>query len=124
MLAGKLRYKVMLQKPTTTKSGGGSITDNYVDWIQVSAAIEPLTPREYFAAQAVNSDITVRIRVRFRPGLDARLRVKHVHGSGSPNVVDLYDVQGPPVEVLSNRTEVWLMCKRRDTSGFRTGEVS
>lgn len=122
MLAGPLRYRVMLQRPTVTQITGGAPVTNYADWIEVWAAIEPLTPREYLAAQAVNSDITKKIRIRFRPGLTAGIRVYHRHGPGSPQPQDLYDVMGPPVEVLTNRTEVWLMVKQRDTPSFNTGE--
>lgn len=122
MLAGPLRYQVMLQKPTLQRVQGGAPVSVYSDWVFVYAAIEPLTPREYLAAQAINSDISVKIRIRFRPGLDATLRVYHRHGPGSPQQEDLYDVIGPPVEVLTNRTEVWLMCKLRDTPSFRTGD--
>lgn len=122
MLAGKLRFRVWLQKGADVVSGGGSTSVAYTNWIQVWAAIEPMTPREYLAAQAVQSDISVKIRIRYRPGLTAKLRVVHQHGPGSPEIIDTYDVEGPPVEVMSNRTEVWLMCKRRDTAGFRTGD--
>jgi SPP1 family predicted phage head-tail adaptor len=36
----------------------------------VWSAVEPLRGREFFSAQAVNSEVTTRIRIRYRPGID------------------------------------------------------
>lgn len=121
MLAGPLNKRVWLQRPTDDKSIGGAPVTTFADWVEVWAAVEPMNPREFIAGNAVNSDITTRIRIRKREGLNSALRVRWLHGPGSPQVEDLYDVQGPPVEPLTNRTEIYLMCKLRNTQGFRTG---
>lgn len=121
MLAGPLNKRVWLQRPTDSSSIGGAPVTTFTDWVPVWAAIEPMQPREFVAGNAVNSDITTRIRIRKREGLNSVMRVRRLHGPGSPQIEDLYDVQGPPVEVMTNNTEIWLMCKLRNTQGFRTG---
>lgn len=121
MLAGKLNKRVWIQRMTEATSAGGAPVEKFDDWIEVAAAIEPLQPREFLAAAAVNSDITIKIRMRKRQ-VDATMRIRWTHGPGSPQVTELFDIEGPPIEVETNSTEMWLMCKRRDTVGFRTGE--
>lgn len=121
MLAGPLNKRVWIQARTESASTGGAPVDNYADVVEVWASIEPLQPREYLAAAAINSDITVKIRIRKRAGVDATTRIRWTHGPGSPQITEYFDVEGPPIEVLMNQTEVWLMCKKRTTPGFRSG---
>lgn len=51
------------------------------EWVEglsgVSAEIEPLRGRELFAAQEHHSEVTTRICVRYREGIDATMRVVH-----------------------------------------------
>jgi SPP1 family predicted phage head-tail adaptor len=43
----------------------------------VPAAIEPLSAREFLSAKSMQSEVTTRIVVRYRPGLNATMRIKH-----------------------------------------------
>lgn len=122
MLAGPLNKRVWIQRPIDgQKSPGGAPVTTFTDWIEVWAAVEPLVGREFIAAQSVNADVNVRIRIRRRAGIDSTMRVRWLHGPGSPQTEELFDIQGPPIEPITNRVELWLMCKQRDTRGFRTG---
>ena len=47
------------------------------DVATVWASIEPLSAREFIAAQAVQSDVSVRVSVRYRPGITAAMRLLH-----------------------------------------------
>lgn len=77
--AGRLRHRVAIehqqhvQNPVT-----GEIV---VSWIalhpDVPAAIEPLSAKEFIAAQALQSQVTTRITIRHRPSLDATMRINH-----------------------------------------------
>lgn len=122
MRAGSLRHRVQVQRalaPRRTTSG--AFETDYEPWFTAWAAIEPLTPREFWAAQQIQSEITTRIRIRYRPGLNAKLRVLHQRQAGSPTAIDRYDVDGPPIEVQGERREIYLMCIKRDAEGFRIG---
>lgn len=122
MRAGLLRHKVTIQRAVDVQTGSGAVETVYENWlVDVWAEVLPLSPRELIAARAVQSEITAKVRIRYRPGLDARMRVYHRRAPGSPSLIDWYDVEGPPVEVEGRKREVWLMCKRRDGEGFRTG---
>lgn len=80
MDSGKLRHKVSLQSlvegsPNLKPSGEPDAV--WTDVLtNVSASIEPLRGRELFAAQEHHSEVTTRIRIRYRDGVTAAQRVK------------------------------------------------
>jgi SPP1 family predicted phage head-tail adaptor len=55
----------------------------------VGAAVGPLSGREYIAAMSAQSEVTTRIRLRYRPGTTSADRVNH-EGSlyGITSVID------------------------------------
>lgn len=79
LAAGKLRHYVTIQKLTTTQDPvTGNITESWADkWVNVPAAISPLSGREFIAAQSTQSEVTGRITIRWRDGLDASMRIVH-----------------------------------------------
>ena len=93
--AGRLRHRVRIEQLTYVLDSHG---DQYQDpetgesrseWVEVAtvwAAIEPLSAREFIAAQSTQSQITARIIIRYRDGLDASMRLVHVR-TGRPDVV-------------------------------------
>lgn len=122
MLSGPMRHRVWIQRPTEVRTDSGAFTEAFEDWLEVWADIEPLSVREALIAQGIVSDITTRIRMRWRDAITAKMRIRHQVVSGSPSSSDYYDIEGPPMNVNGRRVEMWLMCKRRDAEGFRTGE--
>ena len=66
------------------------------------AAVEPLTGREFIAAQAAQSEVTARIRMRFRPWMTSQDRV--IHGGTTYGIESVIDVH-------SGNRELVLMCK-------------
>ena len=77
------------------------------DWIPVAtlwAAIEPLRGREYFSAHAEHADVTTRIRIRYRDGIDRTMRVKY--GETEFEILHI-------IHPEFNRRELQLMCKER-----------
>lgn len=75
MQAGKLRHQVTLQSNTPTRNNGGELVESWSTWATVWASVEPLDGREYFNAQQVTSEVTTRIRMRYRDGVTPQLRV-------------------------------------------------
>lgn len=124
MEPGELRHKVTVQRSTDQQDARGGVVEAYTDWLpDIWAEVLHLTPRELWQAQQVNAEITMKVRLRYRPGLDAKCRVKWQRDPGSPTSIDFLEVAGPPIEVAGRRDEIWLMCIRRDADGFRTGET-
>lgn len=122
MEPGLLRHKVDIERVLDDQTArGGPVTD-YVPFLSdIWAEVLHLTPREQWQAQQIASEINMKVRIRYRPGLDAKMRVKWQRQPGSPTLYEYMDVDGPPIEVEGRRDEVWLMCIRRDAEGFRTG---
>lgn len=120
MEAGRLRDRVRIERAVRRRTESGAFVEDYEPWITCWASVEPLSPREFFSAQQVQSEISTRIRIRYRPGLNAKCRVLHQRQGGSPTLIDRYDVEGPPIEYRATG-EVHLMCVRRDAEGFRIG---
>jgi SPP1 family predicted phage head-tail adaptor len=77
--AGRLRHRIDIQQKQTAQDPvTGEQTDTWVTlWEKVPAAIEPLSAREFIAAKAMQSQITARIVIRYRAGLDATMRILH-----------------------------------------------
>ena len=104
MQAGRLRERVTLERKTAgaVDSWGQPIPDAWTPLGTVWAAVEPLAGREYIAAQAAQSEVTARIRIRWRGDVDSQIRVVHRGKT--------YDVQSV-IDPRSERKELILMAK-------------
>jgi SPP1 family predicted phage head-tail adaptor len=73
MKAGKLRHLVALYAPT---DGIDSFGDNsglaFTQVATVGASIEPLVGRELMYAQAMRSDVTHKVTMRYRSDINAK----------------------------------------------------
>lgn len=78
--AGKLRHRVVIQNPVETQDQNtGAVVINWVDVATVWASIEPLSAKEFVAAQALDSEISARITIRYRSDITAKMRLYHAH---------------------------------------------
>ena len=76
MRAGKLRHQVVIQSPTLSQDPQtGEMLNGWADFATCWASIEPLSAREFIAAQAGQSEITARIVIRYRPGVLPTMRI-------------------------------------------------
>lgn len=75
MEAGALRHRVAIQEPVEARN---SYNEVIVTWALVAvvwAWVAPLSGREFFAAEHVQSEITHRVRLRYRAGITPEMRV-------------------------------------------------
>ena len=79
MRAGKLRQRIDFQKPILTQDPvTGEMIKDWVDvWTKVPASVEPLSAREFIAAATTHSEVTTRIGIRRRAGVDSTMRIVH-----------------------------------------------
>lgn len=92
LAAGKIRHRVTIQEYAYL--GQDPITgDEIREWRDVHtcwAAVEPLSVREFTAAQATQSKVKARVTIRYLDGLDASMRIVHtVHGAQR-----VYNIEG------------------------------
>lgn len=121
MRAGPLRHRVTIERLIPQKSATGAVLDRYEPWLErIAAAVEPVTGAERWIANQPVADITARIRVRYRDGITAKMRVIHRRAAGSPTLEDIYDIEAV-VPADGRKIEMHLLCKKRDAEGFRSG---
>lgn len=78
LAAGRLRHRVTLQSLTLTQDGNtGAPIETWATEATVWAAIEPLSVRDFVAADARQSQVTGRIVLRPVAGLNETWRVTH-----------------------------------------------
>lgn len=69
MQAGSLFHRVVFQRRDTAVDSYGQQVTSWSDAFTTWASIEPLSARELFAAQGVQSEVTHRITARYRAEL-------------------------------------------------------
>lgn len=79
MRAGILRHRVDIQNLQVMQDAetGETMRTWKTVWPAVPASVEPLSAREFIAAQATQSQIVARVVIRWRDGLDASMRILH-----------------------------------------------
>ena len=106
--AGKLRHRVLLARPTHTQNTTtGEQTTVWVSEGTVSASIEPLSAKEFIAAQAMQSQIDTRITIRYRDDVAANWRATHMVNGVAGKV---YNIHGVLADKDSGREYLTLPC--------------
>lgn len=103
MKAGALDQRISVERlQGGVDELGQPLPDTWAPLFTCWAAVEPLVGREYLAAQAAVSEVTAKIRMRFRPWMTAEDRV--IHDGTIYNIVSVIDVR-------SEGRELVLMCR-------------
>lgn len=106
--AGRLRHRVRIQQTVESQDPDtGEILNSWQTipgCESVPAAIEPLSVKEFIAAQAINSKINARIVIRYRPGMNAKLRI--IHGSKVYDPAGFLPDQNSGLEYLTSPVEL------------------
>lgn len=86
MLAPRLRHRVDIQNFASVQdSNTGAVTDTWTDVFEsVAASIQPISGREFIAAQSIQAGVNTKITIRYVDGVQPRMRV--VHGSNIYNI--------------------------------------
>lgn len=82
MRAGKLRHRITIQHKAAgspQKTASGALDTSWTDFVgeNVYASIEPVSGREAFLAQQHLSEVTHKVRIRYRSGITAKMRVQY-----------------------------------------------
>lgn len=107
--AGKLDQRVTLQESTPTTDGFGQDVPAWSDVATVWARVEPLRGREFFQAGQMQASADVRITIRYRAGLNERMRVMW---RGAP-----HEIVSPLIDVGGQQETLEIMC----ATGIRDG---
>ena len=102
MRIGKLRRRITIERVTETQDTDGAVLETWSTYATVQASIEPISGREYFAAQSTQADVTHRIRIRYLSGIVPKMRVSY-----NSRIFDILSV----INVGERNRELQLMCR-------------
>ncbi|WAT06487.1 phage head closure protein [Rouxiella badensis] len=110
MQAGKLRHRVMWQRPVNSQDPvTGEVIPAWVDVKQLWAEVVPLSVKEFIAAQAGQVELTARIKIRRRAGITAKHRILY-RG-------DIYNIEGVLPDPESGLEYLTLPCSQGVNDG-------
>lgn len=89
MIIGNLKYRITIQKPTTTSDGQGGRTKSFTDWKTVWADIKPPRASSGVFQGDIVSKLTIEILIR--KVSDNLVGAKVIYGTKSYMVTDAYD---------------------------------
>lgn len=76
LAAGKLRHRLLIQKPVTTQDQQtGEMKVEWTDVASVWGSMEPLSAREFIAANTDQSEVRGKAVIRYRDDIDANMRI-------------------------------------------------
>ncbi|MCB5301163.1 phage head closure protein [Yersinia bercovieri] len=109
MKAGKLRYRVTVQKRASGVLPSGQPVTDWEKLISVRADITDISGRELVSSGAELSETTVRIWMRRYPAfpVTSANRILHEPPTGTGEIYDIVSVIGG-----ENNTRLELLCKR------------
>lgn len=113
MRAGKMKRRVTIQEYVSYQNPNtGELIKEWRDVGTVWGEITSVTGRELIAAQAEQSEVTVKVWIRYRKGLSAKNRLIYVE-PGMPQTI--YDIQA--VLPDSDRTRLEILCNGGVSNG-------
>lgn len=72
---GEFRHIITFQEMEENKNSFGEMTKVWVDKFSTRAGIYPLSGKEFFATDKENSEISHKINIRYRPGINNNMRI-------------------------------------------------
>ena len=102
MRAGQLDQRIVIERLVEGYDELGQPINDWLPIVTTWASVEPLVGREYLAAAALVSEVTARIRMRYRPGITSQDRI--IHDGTVYGITSVADVH-------SSRRELVLMCR-------------
>lgn len=99
---GEFRHIITFQVPDDNKNDYGEDNGQWKDILTTRAAIYPVSGKEFYAAETVNSEITHKINMRYMRGLKPSMRIKF--GDRYFNIISIINFQEKNVLIQ-------IMCK-------------
>jgi len=102
---GKLRHRITIEQVSETQDPDGSVIESWSTYATVQASIEPISGREYVAAQSTQADVTHRIRIRYLSGIVPKMRVSY-----NSRIFDILSV----INLGERNRELQLICRESE----------
>ena len=75
-MIGSMRHRVHIQRRTTSQDDFGGFDQNWQTEAERWGELSPLSGREFWNAQQVQSNVTHRVRLRYFEGLSTQHRLR------------------------------------------------
>ena len=102
--AGALNKKITIQYQAKARDSFGAEVITWTDAATVWAKITPLRGKEFFAAQQINAESTIKISIRYRSNINTTMRLKY--GSRYFYILEMHNVDERSEELLFYCKEV------------------
>lgn len=102
MQAGRLNQKITIQAKSVTRDAFNAEVITWTTHATVWAEAVPISGREYVALRAAQSDISIRFRLRYLPGVSTAMRV--LWNGQTYDIVEA-------INVNARNTELELLCR-------------
>ncbi|MCM3763448.1 phage head closure protein [Neobacillus niacini] len=100
--SGEFRHVITFQKISGTQNSYGEKSKDWVDVIKSRAGIYPVSGKEFFAAETVNSEVTHKVNLRYLSGITPDMRIKF--GERFFSIISVINFQEKNIELQ-------LLCK-------------
>ena len=91
-LANELRHRITIQKITSGRDEDGyPVSEQWVDYVQLWAKVTHLSGKDLIAAQANQSKVVARLKIRYREDITTEMRIIYkdkVYGINSQALED------------------------------------
>jgi SPP1 family predicted phage head-tail adaptor len=99
---GEFRHVIVFQKKSGVQNSYGETSNDWVDVIKTRVGIFPVSGKEFFAAETVNSEVTHKVNLRYLPGITSDMRIKF--GERFFSIISVINFQEKNIELQ-------LLCK-------------
>jgi SPP1 family predicted phage head-tail adaptor len=73
---GDMRHRIIFQEKVEVDDGHHGHTVTWKDVVTVWASVEPISGREYFYAHQISTEVTHRVKIRYRNDVNTKMRIK------------------------------------------------
>jgi SPP1 family predicted phage head-tail adaptor len=92
---GELRHKITIEAVQEVQDENGVISEVWTTFLEEQAQVMPLTGIEAVRARQLDATLDHRIRLRYRPGIRPKMRVRFQEPSGTTRCFDIRSVANP-----------------------------
>jgi SPP1 family predicted phage head-tail adaptor len=103
--SGEFRHHITIQKIDKIRNKYGELIESWIDFLEIRAAIYPLSGKDFFAAETTNSEVTHKINIRYIEGITSAMRVKFGNR--------YFEITAPPINFQERNILLQIMCKER-----------
>lgn len=88
--SGKMSKRITIQQQTDEQDEFGAPKRIWSDVVTLWASVEPIAGKEFWAEQQAQSEITIRVRIRYYAGLAPKMRI--IYGTRILSILHIIDV--------------------------------